>query len=63
MMACGTCGCFVDEERTDMHTPYDGECRLEPPKIVPLGDGDLCCFFPMVNKEDWCKQWIERGEE
>lgn len=54
MPACVSCAFFFAEPKDDL-----GFCRRYPPTIVSLDDG-FDSIFPIVEKQDWCGDFVRK---
>ena len=50
MMTCNQC--FYFKANDDKH----GQCRINPPQVVPV-DGEPLTLFPTVGNGEWCGKW------
>jgi hypothetical protein len=55
MPACVSCVFFYAEVKDEL-----GFCRRFPPTVLVLGDGEYDCIYPIVEKHEWCGEFIRK---
>ncbi len=55
MPACVSCAFFHAEPKDEL-----GFCRRYPPSLIALEDGDYDCMYPIVDRKEWCGEFIRK---
>lgn len=65
-MKCRECKWWCGS-RSEEGYPHMGDCRLESPRVVQMGDfnGGLeyDTVWPRTNAGDWCSKWTPRNPD